>query len=301
MTYELSQGAFMMKRIFILPLTISLAIVFTACGKPSDDEIKQLLEKSKENLVFVEGGTFMMGDGGATYIDQNGVNNQTDAWTGYDDNKPAHKVTLDSYHIQKYEVTWAEFDTFSKATGLPLRDSDLLGKGLRAPIIPAGVGTWYNAKAYCQWLAKESSLPYDLPTEAQWEYAARSRGRADVLYATDSGWLKEGWNFGASYKGLPLSTPKPVGLHPPNPLGIYDMMGNVAEFVEDWYDPKYYAKSPRQNPKGPDSGDEKVNRGGSVIGSPEYDTVYSRAKSIPDKDGHAFHGVRCVLNVQKGM
>lgn len=286
----------MMKRIFILSLSISLSFAFTACGKPSDNEIKQLLEKTKQNLVFVEGGTFMMGDGGADYIDQNGNKTHTDQWTGYPDNKPAHKVILDSYHIQKYEVTWAEFDVFSKATGLPLREQDIMGKEMRDPKIAAGVGTWKNAKNYCQWLAKESGMAYDLPTEAQWEYAARSRGRPDVLYATDTGWLKDGYNYGASYKSLPIGAPIPVGLHPPNPLGIHDMTGNVDEYVNDWFSLEYYANSTERNPQGPNNGDQKIRRGGSTMGTQSYNTIYNRYEKPIEFDGQSFSGVRCVLN-----
>ena len=102
----------MMKRTFIFPAFI-LTFSLSACSGVSDKEIQQLLEKTKQNLVFVEGGSFMMGDGGATYTDQNGNRRTVKRWTGYTDNKPAHKVTLDSYYIQKYEVTWAEFDLFS--------------------------------------------------------------------------------------------------------------------------------------------------------------------------------------------
>ncbi|MGD8571548.1 MAG: SUMF1/EgtB/PvdO family nonheme iron enzyme, partial [Gammaproteobacteria bacterium] len=210
----------------------------------------------------------------------------------------AHKVTLDSYYIQKYEVTYAEYDTFTKKTGRPLSNMDNVGDPKRQPKIPAGVPSWYAAKDYCLWLGEQSGLPFDLPTEAQWEYAARSRGKP-VPYATDTGFLDKGRNYGKYVKEAGNNDIVFVGSHPPNPLGLYDMHGNVDEWVNDWYDENYYNTSPEQNPNGPETGEKKVLRGGSVIGTQSYNTVYSRFKEKPDMNGYSFSGVRCVINLQK--
>ncbi|MGD8571550.1 MAG: SUMF1/EgtB/PvdO family nonheme iron enzyme [Gammaproteobacteria bacterium] len=271
------------------------AVSLMSC-KPSDADVHRLIEKTLDNMVYVEGGTFMMGDAGANYTDEKGVEHNVEFWTGYTDNKPAHKVTLDSYYIQKYEVTYAEYDTFTKKTGRPLSNDDQRKYPEIQPRIPAGVPSWYAAKDYCLWLGEQSGLPFDLPTEAQWEYAARSRGKP-VPYATDTGMLDKGRNYMKYIKEAGNTHIVYVGSHPPNSLGIYDMHGNVNEWVNDWYDENYYKISPENNPAGPKTGEKKVLRGGSVIGTQSFNTVYARFTKEPDYNGFNYNGVRCVLNL----
>ena len=167
--------------------------------------------------------------------------------------------------------------------------------------MPAQMPSWYDANAYCLWLSKKSGLPIDMVTEAQWEYAARSRGRY-VPYATDNGWLEKGRNWGKDYESIPSMLPKPVGLHPPNPLGLYDMQANACEWVRDWYDSDYYStfdlSKPTKNPQGPVTGEKKMCRGADLIGTPWYNTVVSRFKTDPT-DSH--YTTRCVLNLSKQM
>jgi hypothetical protein len=118
----------------------------------------------------------MMGDGGGVYVHPDGRKTNYPVWSGDNDNKPVHKVTLDSYYISKYEETSAEYDVFTADTNRPLRFANRRDKTAFGPNMPVGVASWNDAKAYCQWLAEKSHLPFDLPTEAQWEYAACSRG-----------------------------------------------------------------------------------------------------------------------------
>ncbi len=212
-------------------------------------------------------------------------------WTRYKDNKPPVKVTLTNYSIDKYELTFGEYDVYTKATGRPLIVKWHLGQEVRGPRHPAAVD-WYGAKAYCQWLGRVTGLPFDLPTEAQWEYAARSRGKP-IGFATDTGFIDRGRNYGNF-----APSPYQVGMFPPNPLGVYDMSGNVAEWVNDWYKPGYADLANRIDPTGPATGTKKVTRGGSYVNSPSGNDVYTRYPKIPDTtDVGVGQGFRCVLNI----
>ncbi len=258
-------------------------------SKAADPEMQAFIDMTLSNLVLVEGGTFIMGDAGREVTDENGNTNHQ-FWTGDADTHPAHKVTLDSYSIQKHEVTYGEYDYFSKVTERELHKTIALGNVYRGPDYPVWGITWQGAKEYCDWLGEISGLPFDLPSEAQWEYAARSRG-LNVPFATDNGLL----NFGRNYAGENAPWhPEPPGTYPPNPLGIFDMSGNVSEWVKDWYSWNYYQNSPEKNPQGPKSGSEKIMRGFGVVGSSDFKQLYRRAeRSLSDKDDT---GIRCVIN-----
>ncbi|MBI2734850.1 MAG: SUMF1/EgtB/PvdO family nonheme iron enzyme [Aquabacterium sp.] len=237
-------------------LTMMAAVVtaLTACaqdqaGKPEsrsqDGATQALLARIKKQLVHLPGGAFEMGDWGS------------EAGLPYDmekDSKPLHKVTLDGFSMMAYKVTYEDFDIFTEAIGSPKINLDLLERrpGERTPKRPANVN-WYGAKAFCQWIGKLSELPFDLPTEAQWEYAARSGGKR-LLFATDNGQVDEGRNFPDDNYTPRLVTPE-VGAFPANSAGLYGMLDYSAlEWVADWYQPDYYQKSPVANPHGPDAG-----------------------------------------------
>ncbi len=279
-----------MKTIITLLVAVLLVPSLSACRSEEDEQkVQALVKRTLENLVFVEGGSFMMGDAGVTYTNEYG-REVFRYWTGEKDTKPAHKVTLDSYSILKYEVTYEDFDLFSNITGRALIDKDALGDPDRTSEKPVWGVPWQPAKDYCKWLAKETGLPFDLPTEAQWEYAARSRG-LNVAFATDNGKI----DFDRNYGGKKATWyPSPPGSYPPNPLGVYDMTGNVHEWVNDWYDQEYYANSPVKNPQGPEEGHEKIMRGFGVVGSTEYKALYRRDEEPPTSTDEG--GIRCVVN-----
>lgn len=303
------------RAVFLAVIASTLAV--TACGEednaakylpePTKANIQALLERSRDNMVFVEGGSFVMGDAGV--FDEQGREVMPERFVDTAA-RPAHKVTLDAYHISKYEVTFAEYDLFTQAAGREPVMSEDFGIKIREGNYPVGTPTWQAARDYCLWLGKQSGLPYDLPTEAQWEYAARSRGQ-NVAFATDDGTVDVGRNIapGATYIS-------PVGSFPANPLGLHDMSGNVSEWVLDWYDKDYYKNSPETNPRGPEQGSEKILRGGGGGNEPIGNDVFSRNATLPvpaeaiknevlrkdfEKNGYATFGFRCVLNLAEPL
>ncbi|MBX3618839.1 MAG: SUMF1/EgtB/PvdO family nonheme iron enzyme [Rhizobacter sp.] len=246
-----------------------------------DARIAALVQKTKHNLVFVKGGSFKMGDFGRLRSPERLP------YTGQPEASPLHDVELDSFSIGKYKVSYEDFDVYTDANGLPRIGTAIIDARYRSqPNVPAGV-RWTEAKAYCAWLATQTHLAFDLPTEAQWEYAARNRGKW-VLWATDNGLYDEGRNV-ASYEqyremmpGVPSPRVHPLGKFPASPLGLYDMGFNGWDWVEDWFAPDYYEHSPRRNPRGPSSGTEKVQRGIDGGAADTAITMY-RNKTAPDK------------------
>jgi formylglycine-generating enzyme required for sulfatase activity len=218
------------------------------------------------------------------------------------------------------QVSYADYDTYTEATGQAKINTDNYSSRTRAPNVPAGVD-WYQARDYCQWLAEQTARPFALPTEAQWEYAARSRGQM-VPYATDTGLLRKGENYATREERRNASpgndpyAPYPVAKkYPPNPLGIYQMGLNGLEWVSDWYGEDYYEHSPEHNPTGPKSGTLKVRRGGEVGGSflglvtvmrspynPDLTFIPPEGSTIKhpiDKEPYRINTVRCIVNQNK--
>lgn len=266
-----------MKRPFSLLNTIPILplSLFVGCSNGADlsEAEQRVIDHTLDSLVFVEGGTFTMGHPQVT---------------------KTVEVTLDSYSIQAYEVSYWEFDTFTQATGRPFQNEEAMGEPLREPQNAAWRVTWYDAQGYCHWLGELTGQPFELPTEAQWEYAATSRGTSRAFYATDDGTMDRGRNYRDTRRNGTPWHPEPSGTYPPNPLGMYDMTGNVAEWVLDWHDKNYYAKSPGANPQGPESGTKKLLRGGSVGGTQRYNVLFRRARATEPDDKQG--GVRCVVN-----
>jgi len=229
-----------------------------------------------ESFVFVPGGTFTMGD----------------VWGGGNgDETPTHEVTLSGFYISKYEVTQKQY-------------VDVMGRSDESWTLYYGVGDnypayyvmWYKAVEFCNKLSEQDGLTpcytingtsvtcdfsangYRLPTEAEWEYAARSGGRDDRKWSgtnTESEMGNYAWYYYNSDK------PHPVGTKQPNDLGIYDMSGNFWEWCWDWYSSSYYSSSPSSNPTGPSSGGHRVVRGGSYTQDTSDCRVANRATMDP--------------------
>jgi len=235
-------------------------------------------------MVYVEGGTFTMGD---TWGD------------GYDDEKPAHQVTLTyDFYIGKYETTFDEYDAFCEATGRSKPGDEGWGRGTR-PVIYV---IWNDAIAYCNWLSENEGFSkaydsqgnlldkngriavdisyvegYRLPTEAEWEYAARG-GKYSKGYKYSGG---DEVYFVAWYSENSGKHTHSVGTTQPNELNIFDMSGNVWEWCSDWYDGGYYAKSPTTNPYNYTPGSIRVFRGGSWFYDATSTRVANRNFSTP--------------------
>jgi len=218
-------------------------------------------------MVLVEGGTFIMGN---------------DTANAYE--RPKHQVTVNSFYLGKYEVTYAEFKKFVDATGY-LTDSEqpdtfrlkknlpprainngtwkVTMKGDVIPLVdsmkPVGNISWNDAVAYCQWISRMTGKNFRLPTEAEWEYAARGGALSKgYKYVGGNNLDKVAW-----YQKNSSSVAHIGGQKKANELGIYDMAGNMREWCSDWYGDTYYQTGPTENTAGTERGKNRVVRGGS--------------------------------------
>ncbi|MEJ2456295.1 MAG: SUMF1/EgtB/PvdO family nonheme iron enzyme [Candidatus Thiodiazotropha sp.] len=272
-----------------LLVVVLLITSLPGCSGVDKAAVESLKQRTIDQLIFVKGGTFMMGDLGFTDKDGQFHNFTNDANVF-----PAHQVTLSSYSIQANEVTFRDYDLYSSIIGGETILEEFRGEVYTQPTYPADGMTWYQARNYCQWLGQQIGYPMDLPTEAQWEYAARSRGQA-VAHATNNGDIEYGVNYRDPVKE---HNPMPVGSWPPNPLGIYDMTGNVDEWMLDLWHP--YTEEPKTNPSYNSKEDayyavSRMTRGSGVIGGKGQIQLYRRAKRKPDQTGAGI-GIRCVAN-----
>ncbi|NTV15571.1 MAG: SUMF1/EgtB/PvdO family nonheme iron enzyme [Desulfobulbaceae bacterium] len=201
-------------------------------------------------MVSVPGGCFQMGDPSAA---------------GDQDARPLHAVCLDAFRIGRYEVTQALWQA------LMGRNPAKFSRGGNYPVESV---SWNEIQTFLGKLQQRTGLAYRLPTEAEWEQACRSGGQEEKFCGGDNpdvlAWY--GSNSGRS--------PHPVGSKAANGLGIFDMSGNVFEWVQDWYQDDFYSQSPKDNPTGPEGGKKRVCRGGAW-----HDT--SRAVTATDRFGLA--------------
>lgn len=215
-------------------------------------------------MVYIEGGTFLMGD---IYGDNN------------PDPKPVHTVTLSDFKIGKYEVTYEEFDAFARRTDQPLPKADSLGRGTRAVVYVS----WDDAKAFCEFHG------WRLPTEQEWEYAARSGGQKIRFAGTndiDSLNSYARTDHNSSHYSLPVGTKKP------NEAGLYDMSGNVLEWIGNYY--QFYPKEGKE-PKWDNMQERtiRIMRGGSFKEPRSIATTYWRIGMFKDSKSYDV-GFRCV-------
>jgi sulfatase modifying factor 1 len=204
---------------------------------------------------------------------------------GRDDERPLRRVWVDAFEIASCQTTRAEYGRFLGATDWPAPPfwGDPQFQSLDQPVVGP---SWHDAIAFCGWLSGLSGKKYRLPTEAEWERAARG-GVEDTLYAWGNAAPEQLPNYSARWR----EGPEPVGLYPPNPYGLFNMGDNVHEWCSDWYDPQYYANSPSQNPQGPPNGHRKASRGGSWRHHIKVSRCAARS-SIPPEFKYADYGFR---------
>ena len=215
---------------------------------------------------------------------------------------PPHAVLITrSFYLGSYEVTQEEF---TKMLGQNPSDFKEV-PGVDPGRLPVEQIVFDEAVEFCQRLSaaepeRAAGRNYRLPTEAEWEYACRAGTTTvfscgDRLDSTQANF--EGWHpYGGAERGLFVERPTQVGSYPPNPFGLYDMHGNVYEWVSDWYAHDYYEKSPAADPKGPDRGQLRVLRGGSWRNIGSFLRCGERYFDRPDRR-HVDHGLRVACDV----
>ncbi len=253
-----------------------------------------------QEMLHIEGGCFMMGD----------IFNDTPSSTN-----PAHEICLDDYYMGKYEVTVGAFRAFVNETGYKTEAEiqngchswegrgEIKKKEFSWHITnfpqtendPVVCVSWNDSYNFIQWFNQKTGKHFRLPTEAEWEFAARSRGKeyrfswgngipsdniadetanTELLGMTKSNGYTDGYAFTS-----------PVGSFKPNKLGLYDMSGNVYEWTADWFQKSYYKNSPKHNPQGPARGTSKVLRGGSWNPLPSLVKTIDRRQAGPGARG----------------
>jgi formylglycine-generating enzyme required for sulfatase activity len=212
-----------------------------------------------DEMVTVPGGEFTMGRTKLTSDDKTNMRPHVLL-----DDRPAHKVTVSSFRLDRHEVTNRQYEVFLKSTNNPAPYHWVGGRYAEdAAEVPVYNVSWTEANAYCAWAGKR------LPTEAEWEHAARG-AKESMDYP---------WGDQASPKQARFNVttgPGPVAKFPPSDFGVFDMAGNVAEWTADWFDGEYYKRNENTDPKGPLTGDYKVIRGGAWSDSPRRITVFFR-------------------------
>ena len=219
-------------------------------------------------MVAVKGGTFQMG----------ATSEQQDT---YGDERPVHSVTLSDYYIGETEVTQALWQAVMGSN-----PSSFTGNSQR----PVECVSWDDCQTFISRLNSKTGMNFRLPTEAEWEYAARGGNRSNkTQYSGSSNIDNVAW-----YDSNSGSTTHPVKGKSPNELGLYDMSGNVWEWCSDWYSSDYYSNSPHNNPQGPSSGSYRVLRGGGWSLNARFCRVAIRNYFGPDYRN--FHyGLRLAL------
>jgi iron(II)-dependent oxidoreductase len=205
--------------------------------------------------------------------------------------RPCHRVWLDRFAIGKFPIINSEYKQFIEATQTlaPPFWSDPMFSEPEQPVV--GVN-WDDAMAYCGWLSHRTGRAFRLPTEAEWERAARA-GREGALYPWGDEPPWEKCYVGQNSNG---DGPARVGVNVPNDFGLYDMSEGVHEWCSDYYDYHYYRYSPERNPQGPNSGDRRASRGGSWRHRVKFSRCAARS-SLPPSFKYADYGFRVAMTL----
>ncbi len=258
-----------LKKRTVFAVSILSLFLFTSVHTAFSADNTWVDPTTKMEFVWVEGGCYKMGD---------------DFGDGWRREKPLHDVCVDGFYIGKFEVTQGQYEAVTGDN-----PSDNASIFTNTDDYPVTQVSWQDVQEFIKKLNTSSSTYYRLPTEAEWEFAARERGKK-MRYAGGDQLNEFGWyrlNSDESYdpdkwnqkdedgnvvdyftteeyrEKAENSLVHKVGTKKPNSIGIYDMSGNVWEWCNDWYDAEYYEDSPKENPTGPEDGDTRVLRGGS--------------------------------------
>lgn len=253
---------------------------------PLDEAERLATMEVPDGMVLVPAGPFLMGS-----------DPRKDRAAGPQE-LPQHEVYLDAFLIDRYEVSNIHYLLFVLGSGSDWpqfwRENPFPERIGLHPVISV---SWYEADAYCRWAGKR------LPTEAEWEKAARGEHGPVFPWGDEpAGWLKSNIAHAGSKRGFkypPLANiyryDKGV-----SPYGVYQMAGNVSEWVSDWFDPHYYQRGVNSNPKGPETGDMRVFRGGSWHEDPEVARSAGRNAGLPERKSY-LTGFRCAADDDRAI
>jgi sulfatase modifying factor 1 len=205
--------------------------------------------------------------------------------TGQDVERPIHRVHVDAFSLAATQVTNAEYSLFLEETNHPAPPL-FTDPNFNDPEQPVVGVSWFDAVAYCEWLTQTTGKSFRLPTEAEWEYAARG-GLESALFP----WGDDLPQSRPRYAERWQNGPERVRQSPPNAFGLFEMCENVHEWCSDWFQPDYYSISPDDNPRGPESGERRSSRGGSWRHHIKISRCSARS-SIPPEFKYADYGFR---------
>jgi len=233
-----------------------------------------MVVKMFTNIVEIPAGSFLMG-----------------CEQGQENERPVHRVWVDRFAIGKYPVTNREYNIFVEQTD-SAPPPFCTEKMFSDPELPVVGVTWDEAVAYCEWLSVRTGQAFRLPTEAEWECAARG-GRESSLYPWGDEPPEE-----RSLIGFDSNTggPARVGINEPNGFGLHDMSEGVHEWCSDFYDYNYYRYSPERNPRGAASGKRRASRGGSWRHRIKFSRCAARS-SLPPSFKYADYGFRVAVTM----
>ena len=279
----------------VIVLLLLMMVVWVGCGEDEPEKVKPkvvdevadegpmkriIWEADGAKMALIPAGSFEMGDS----------KDEPEVWMKW--SRPVHTVELDTFYMDVHEVTVGKFRKFVRETGYEYDRWDDVADYSPTGKHPMILVTWDDATAYAKWAGKR------LPTEAEWEYAARG-GLSGKRYpwGDDESVARNHANYSGTggkdqWGGPPNGGTAPVGSFDSNGYGLYDMTGNVWEWCADWYGENYYT-SPLKNPKGPDTGQYRVLRGGAWSFNTSYLRAAYRTYSSPG-ERNSSTGFRCV-------
>jgi formylglycine-generating enzyme required for sulfatase activity len=204
---------------------------------------------------------------------------------GQENERPVHRVWVDAFQLGAYQVTHQNYASFLETTDSP-EPPVWNDANFNHPDQPVVAVSWFDAQKYCEWLSVLSGRRYRLPTEAEWERAARG-GVENKSFPWGDGPPESLPDYGQRWK----TGPEPVARYKASAFGLYNVCENVHEWCSDWYQANYYSLSPVRNPRGPESGERRASRGGSWRHHIKVTRCAARS-SIPPTFQYADYGFR---------